>query len=79
MANVTAIDNIVEIKKELDEKINKMFYGRTLNDLSVEELLSVKNTLKEYGEILDEKIEIQQEKLEAKKMSIKNKIESINS
>ena len=77
MKEINVDDNIVIIKKNMYEDINNLTQGRKVEDLSTEKLIELKNTLKEYNLLLEQKYQKQAEELDELKAKIKDNIKKL--
>lgn len=77
MKEINVDDNIVIIKKNMYEDINNLTQGRKVEDLSTEKLIELKNTLKEYNLLLEQKYQRQAEELDELKAKIKDNIKKL--
>lgn len=77
MKEINIDDNIVIIKKNMYEDINNLTQGKKVEDLSTEKLIELKNTLKEYNLLLEEKYQKQAEELDELKVKIKDNIKKL--
>ncbi len=77
MKEINIDDNIVIIKKNMYEDINNLTQGKKVEDLSTEKLIELKNTLKEYNLLLEEKYQRQAEELDELKAKIKDNIKKL--
>lgn len=77
MKEINIDDNIVIIKKNMYEDINNLTQGRKVENLSTEKLIELKNTLKEYNLLLEQKYQKQAEELDELKVKIKDNIKKL--
>ena len=77
MININIQDKTIFIKKSIDKKVSKFLKKRELCELTEDELIEFNSMLIQFNNLLKDKIEMQEEKLDKIKKSIRRNIDAL--
>lgn len=77
MININIQDKTIFIKKTIDEEVSKFLKNRELCELTEDELIEFNSMLIQFNKLLKDKIEMQEEKLDKIKKSIRRNIDAL--
>lgn len=77
MININIQDKTIFIKKSIDEEVSKFLKNRELCELTEDELIEFNSMLIQFNNLLKDKIEMQEEKLDKIKKSIRRNIDAL--
>lgn len=77
MININIQDKTIFIKKTIDEEVSKFLKNRELCELTKDELIEFNSMLIQFNNLLKDKIEMQEEKLDKIKKSIRRNIDAL--
>lgn len=82
MIELNVNDSINNIEDIINQNVQELIKGRKLEELSNEELIQLNNMYKYFNEILEQRLNLNNEKIENVKLEIKElleKMKNINS
>lgn len=77
MININIQDKTIFIKKTIDEEVSKFLKNRKICELTKDELIEFNSMLIQFNNLLKDKIEMQEEKLDKIKKSIRRNIDAL--